>query len=192
MASTRKIQSPGIELNEIDRSQYDLVDNSLPNSPNVFVTGFAAKGEDYALQWMNSKQTLDDTYGMPTTEFEKYFYNAINEVINRGGTCIAAKLPYDNNAKDYYNCIEYQFDLTISATNSNIHHMNEDGYWNTIEDFIADMSSTYLQVKKIEDPDATLDVDDELKTIEQIIDAVKTISEHLPQQYDLLSLSLSP
>ena len=107
----RKIQSPGVEINEIDRSQYEKVDYSLPNSPTLLVTGFADRGEDYALQWMNSKQTLDDTYGTPTNEFERYFYNAICEVLNRGGTCIAAKLPYLNNSFGKYNYVDYSIEF---------------------------------------------------------------------------------
>lgn len=110
MASIRKIQAPGIEKNEIDRSQYDSknkVDYSLPNSPTVLVTGFASEGEDLTIQWMNSKATLDDSYGTPTTEFEKYFYNGITEVLNRGATCLAARLPYSNDSYRKYNYVEY-------------------------------------------------------------------------------------
>ena len=94
--SSRTINNPGIELNEIDRSSYDKVDNSLPNSPTLLVTGFADKGQDMTLEWINSKATLDDTFGTPTTEFESYMYNAAIEILNRGGSCIASKLPYDN------------------------------------------------------------------------------------------------
>lgn len=121
MASIRKIQAPGIQKNEIDRSQYDSknkVDYSLPNSPTVLVTGFASKGEDLTIQWMNSKATLDDSYGNPTTEFEKYFYNGISEVLNRGGTCLAARLPYSNDAYRKYNYIEYEATFTPLATDS--------------------------------------------------------------------------
>ena len=94
--ASRTRQNPGVELNEIDRSFYGKVDNSLPNSPTSLVIGFADKGEDMTLEWINSKATLDDTFGIPTTEFESYLYNAAMEALNRGGTCIASKLPYDN------------------------------------------------------------------------------------------------
>ena len=42
--SSRTINNPGVELNEIDRSSYEKVDNSLPNSPTSLVIGFADKG----------------------------------------------------------------------------------------------------------------------------------------------------
>jgi hypothetical protein len=60
---TRKIQSPGVEINEIDRSQYNKVDYSLPNAPTSLMFGFASKGEDSTFKWINSKSTLDETYG---------------------------------------------------------------------------------------------------------------------------------
>ena len=117
--SSRRNQNPGVEINEIDRSAYGKVDYSLPNSPTVFVAGFASKGEDYAIQWINSRSTLDDTYGQPTNEFEQYFYDAIYEVLNRGGTCIASKLPYKNPAKDQYNFTEFSLTFSTLSSHSN-------------------------------------------------------------------------
>ena len=105
--SARTIQQPGIELNEIDRSNYDKPDYSLPNAPICLATGFASKGNDCSIEWINSTATLDSTYGKPTNEYESYFYNAMYEVLNRGGACIASKLPYDNLAKDKYAYVEY-------------------------------------------------------------------------------------
>ena len=94
-------------MNEIDRSNYDKVDNSLPNAPVSLITGVADKGQDYALTWIDSLDTFKDTYGIPTNEYESYFYNAAYEILNHGGICIAAKLPYDNGMKDKYTCIKY-------------------------------------------------------------------------------------
>jgi len=47
--SSRTIEAPGIELKEIDRSQYQKPDYSLPNAPISLITGFASKGEDYTV-----------------------------------------------------------------------------------------------------------------------------------------------
>lgn len=71
------------------------------------MTGFADKGEDLTLEWVNSKATLDDTFGTPTNEYESFFYNAAMEVLNRGGTCIASKLPYMNDSYQHYNYVEF-------------------------------------------------------------------------------------
>ena len=94
---TRIRQSPGIELHEIDKSQYGKTDYSIVGTTTL-MCGVADKGEDYVPQWINSKQTLDDTYGYPLTEFERYFYNGCIEILNRGGVLLAAKLPYDNKS----------------------------------------------------------------------------------------------
>ena len=97
MASSRTINAPGVELREIDRSRYGIQDNSLPNAPIVLITGFADKGENYFPQWINEKQAFFQKFGYPSTEEEKYFFNACMEVLDRGGICIACRLPYDNN-----------------------------------------------------------------------------------------------
>ena len=118
--SARTIENPGVEINEIDRSQYGKIDYSLQNAPTILTMGFASKGEDLALTWINSKATLDDTYGKPTTEYESYFYNSAYEVLRKGGTCIAAKLPYDNNAYNKFNYVEYSctsIDFRIPLSN---------------------------------------------------------------------------
>lgn len=113
---TRKLQSPGVEINEIDRSNYNKVDYSLPNSPTSLIFGFASRGEDSTFNWINSQATLNETYGQPTTEFEAYFYNAAMEILNRGGTCIASKLPYDNNSYEKINYVEYKIENKIDCS----------------------------------------------------------------------------
>ena len=149
--SSRTIQHPGIELNEIDRSQYGKVDNSLPGAPTTLVVGFASKGEDYALQWIDSKTTLDDTYGIPTTEFERYFYNAAIEVLNRGGTCIAAKLPYYNQSKDKYNYIDYTVELCSTCMVTSDGGLSGD--FNTLGEFNHTLSNVidYLRLHGFKD-----------------------------------------
>ena len=107
MASSRTIQAPGVELQEFDRSSYK-VDTSLYHAPKTLICGFANNGIDYTPLWINSKNTFLNTFGAPTTEFEKYFYNAALEILDKGGTVYAAKLPYDNASKDMYTYTTYQ------------------------------------------------------------------------------------
>lgn len=118
MSNIHKLEAPGIELREIDRSQEQKTDYSLPNAPACLVTGFASKGEDYTLQWINSKATLDEYYGTPTNELETWFYNAICEILNRGGVALAAKLPYANASLQRYAWREWKLgDVTEIVTN---------------------------------------------------------------------------
>lgn len=115
---TRTINAPGIEYNEIDRSQYNLKqDNSIVGTTS-FICGFADKGEDYTTQWINSVQTLQETYGVPTNEPEKYFYNAGVEILNKGGILLMSKLPYDNESKDKFTYVDYEIDSNLSDLSS--------------------------------------------------------------------------
>jgi hypothetical protein len=122
MASIRTITAPGTQINEIDRSQYNIkTDYSISRSPNIFVCGFADEGEDYTVQWINSLQTLNDTYGTPKNEPERYFYNACVEILNRSSTVLAAKLPYFNPAKDHFTYVDYKInDYAIGSIQSQL------------------------------------------------------------------------
>lgn len=98
MALLRTINAPGVEIREIDRSDYT---QSLVGT-HVLVPGFAAKGEDYIIGQPTTRSSFLAMYGEPTNEAERYFYNACMEVINQNGVLYTGKLPYDNEAKDYY------------------------------------------------------------------------------------------
>lgn len=111
----RIIQSPGIELREIDRSGYDDATDYSIVGTNTFVLGFTDQGDDYDVKWINSLNTLKKVYGDPTNEAETYFYNACWEVLNRGGLLTTAKIPYHNNSfgKYTYQTFEVENDLCI-------------------------------------------------------------------------------
>lgn len=113
MAMTRTINAPGIEVREIDRSAYSTQDNSLPNAPSVMIVGVAAQGENYTPQWIGTRAAFIEKFGEPTTEEERYFFNGCMEIINRGGICIACKLPYDNIESKNYTCTTYKVDPQI-------------------------------------------------------------------------------
>ena len=103
----RRIQAPGIELNEFDRSQYNVSNSVLEDAPVCFIGGFSAKGDNYSLKFINNKQTLIQTFGTPETEFEKYFYNGCIDIISNGGICLATRFPYDNESLDKYTYCDY-------------------------------------------------------------------------------------
>jgi hypothetical protein len=110
----RTIQAPGIQVNEIDRSQYDNVtDYSMPDSPYCYIAGFADKGDDYAIHAFTRREDFIARYGYPQNEAERYFYNGCLEVIDNGGKLLASKLPYDNNSKDKYAYVDYKIDPNL-------------------------------------------------------------------------------
>lgn len=99
----RTIQSPGIEITERDISQY----TTGPVGTAVLVTGFAAKGRDYEPIYLTSRSAWLQQFGEPTTEAERYFFNASMEVINQGGKLYACKLPYKNEALNKFTTKSY-------------------------------------------------------------------------------------
>lgn len=100
----RTITAPGVELREYDRSEY----TSNVQQTAVLVTGFAAQGEENTTMQITSKTGLINQFGRPTTEAERYFYTACNEVLNQGGILYATRLPYDNAAAGQYNTVTYK------------------------------------------------------------------------------------
>lgn len=161
--TSKSIEAPGIELREIDRSQEQKQDYSLPNAPTCLVTGVASKGEDYTLQWINSKATLDKTYGYPTNEPETWFYNAICEILNRGGTAIAAKLPYDNDALQKYAWRQWSVDNFVTS----IDFKEENIRLEYIKDIYDKLDGVLRQLKRT----------DNIQTITKMWNVVKDIAE---------------
>ena len=101
----RRIQAPGIEVNEIDYSSYETSE-SLVNT-TAFIMGFADKGTDYATRYVNNMNNYVKMFGAPHTEAETYLYNATNEIISKGGNVYVSKLPYDNNSLNKYSYVDY-------------------------------------------------------------------------------------
>lgn len=163
--TSRSIEAPGIESREIDRSQEQKPDYSLPNAPACLVTGVASKGEDYTLQWINSKATLDETYGYPTNEPETWFYNAICEILDRGGTAIAAKLPYDNDALQKYAWRQWSVDGFVTSIDFK---EDKDVHLEYIKDIYVKLAEVLRQLRRT----------DNIQTIAKMWNVVKDIAEN--------------
>ena len=92
MASTRTIQSPGVEIREIDLSTRAVT----PVGTNVLVTGFAPQGPTYEIVELASLSDFQTVFGTPTNAAERYFYYAVNQLFTAGNnpTIKAVRLPY--------------------------------------------------------------------------------------------------
>lgn len=112
---TRTIEAPGIQNNEIDRSNYERTQDYSIVETTALALGFADKGNDYSAEWINTMQTFEQLYGIPTNEIEQYFYNAAAEQIGRGGVFVGMKLPYDNSMKDNYKYVDYSVSISSLA-----------------------------------------------------------------------------
>ena len=90
----RTITAPGVEIKEIDKSQY----SPAMVGTACYVMGFANKGEAYRPLEFTSRAAWTNYYGEPDNEAERYFYNACTEVLNQNGRLWCARLPYDNQS----------------------------------------------------------------------------------------------
>ena len=102
---TRTLTAPGIEVNEVDKSDYAPV----MTGTNCFVMGFTAKGEPYTPMEFTSRNAWISYYGIPTTEAERYSYAAACEVLDQHGKLIFARLPYDNES--YSKAVGFKYEL---------------------------------------------------------------------------------
>ena len=87
----RTIQSPGVEIREIDISQVAF----QPAGTNVFLAGFAQRGPTDEVIQVTSIQELEQIYGIPATPAERYFYHSARQIIT------------DSNASLYVNRLPY-------------------------------------------------------------------------------------
>ena len=104
----RKYNAPNVEYNEIDRSQYGS--RTAAVGTMSFVTGFADKGDDYDIKYSETLEDFIASYGYPTNEAERYFFNTAYEAFKQGGRLASAKIPYDNKSKDKFAFTAYQVD----------------------------------------------------------------------------------
>ncbi|MEI6420819.1 MAG: phage tail sheath C-terminal domain-containing protein [Lentisphaerota bacterium] len=88
----RTINSPGVEIREIDKSQYApaIVGTSF------LVMGYSDKGTEYIPLEIATLDDFETNFGVPTNEAERYFYYAAKEVLRSGANLVAGKLPYKN------------------------------------------------------------------------------------------------
>ncbi len=88
--ATRTIESPGVQINEIDLS----FNTGLPVGTNIFVNGFSNQGPTLELVNVTSKSELEQIYGTPSTEAERYFFQSCTEILNSPANLLCNRLPY--------------------------------------------------------------------------------------------------
>lgn len=86
----RTIQSPGVEINEIDLS----LRPSLPIGTNILVPGFANQGPVDEVLQVSSISEFEQLYGTPTNAAERYFYHTVKASFNSPANIFVARLPY--------------------------------------------------------------------------------------------------
>lgn len=90
LAFNRTIESPGVEIRELDLSLY--AQNVI--GTNVMTIGFAKQGPIDELINVTSMSEFEMIYGKPTNAAERYFYHSAREILLKNGNLITSRLPY--------------------------------------------------------------------------------------------------
>jgi hypothetical protein len=92
----RTIQSPGVEINEIDLSlrAADKI------GTNIFITGFSPTGPNDEIVQVSSLTEFEQIYGIPTNPAERYFYHTVAQSFNSKANILVNRLPYGENLGD--------------------------------------------------------------------------------------------
>ena len=89
----RTIQSPGVEINEIDLS----LRPNIATGTTVLATGFADKGPTDEVIQVTSLSEFEQIYGVPTTPAERYFYHTVKPIFNSQANILTYRLPYGDD-----------------------------------------------------------------------------------------------
>lgn len=90
----RIIQSPGVEINEIDLS----LRLPTPAGTTVYTTGFADQGPTDEVIGISSLTEFENIYGKPKSAAERYFYHTVKATLNSQAKLLVNRLPYGSNA----------------------------------------------------------------------------------------------
>ena len=86
----RTIQSPGVEIREVDLTLRPVVNQGT----SVFITGFAAQGPIDEVLEPTSISEFETIYGTPTNAAERYFYHTVKASLQSPIQLKVSRLPY--------------------------------------------------------------------------------------------------
>ena len=90
----RTIQSPGVEVKEVDLS----LRPQLPIGTTVFIPGFSNQGPTDELLTVSSLSEFEQIYGLPTNAAERYMYHSVKAVFQSPANVLVTRLPYGTGA----------------------------------------------------------------------------------------------
>lgn len=103
----RTIQSPGVEISEVDLS----LRPRLPVGTNVLIPGFSQKGPTEEVIEITSLSEFENVYGLPTNAAERYFYHTVKAVKSSPANTFIYRLPYGDDGAgdqaDMYSALVY-------------------------------------------------------------------------------------
>lgn len=89
----RIINSPGVQITEIDKS----LNVGLNAGTNVLACGFAPQGPTDELIYVTGKEDFEQTFfgvNGPTNAAERYFYHSCKEILNSPANLLVTRMPY--------------------------------------------------------------------------------------------------
>ena len=104
--SRRTIQSPGVEIREIDLTQRP----AEPVGTSVFIPGFSNQGPTDEILNVGTFADFEDIYGKPTNAAERYFYHSVRQTFNSDANVYVSRLPYgasDGTTTTKYTALVY-------------------------------------------------------------------------------------
>ena len=104
--SRRTIQSPGVEIREIDLSQRP----AAAVGTSVFVAGFSNQGPTDEIFNVGTFSEFEEIYGKPTNAAERYFYHSTKQVFQSDANVFVSRLPYgssDGQGTEKYSALVY-------------------------------------------------------------------------------------
>jgi hypothetical protein len=100
----RTIQSPGVEIKEIDLTLRPVTTEGT----SVFIAGFSSQGPIDEVLQPTSISEFEQIYGSPTNAAERYFYHTVKNVVNSSpARLLVTRLPYGNNKGDGFSSWRY-------------------------------------------------------------------------------------
>lgn len=115
---SRTIQSPGVEIREIDQS---IITNTNTGT-NIFLAGYSPQGPTSEIIQVTSVDDLQRIYGVPTNAAERYFYYSAKTILDQSNANLnVARLPYDysiGNTSQYYTMLDYGVGMDALSTNN--------------------------------------------------------------------------
>ena len=124
----RTIQSPGVEIKEIDLS----LRLPSPAGTTIYTTGFADQGPTDEVVGVSSLSEFEQIYGTPKTAAERYFYYTVKAAFNSNGNLLVNRLPYGSDTGEGFGStiavLAYPAATVVQSTSSG--STGEYGYTN--------------------------------------------------------------
>jgi hypothetical protein len=112
------IQSPGVEINEIDLS----LRLPTPAGTTIYATGFSDQGPADEVVQVSSINEFEQIYGLPRTPAERYFYHTVKACASSQARVLVNRLPYGaetgNGFGSYVSVLAYPAAVTRTETTS--------------------------------------------------------------------------